>query len=424
MIQGTSAMDRPVEHRRALSRKLLLWGLPVGLVLIAGVASFPTVSRWMAAERSVEVSRLRFGSIVRGDLERDISVQGRIVAAFHPTASSPSAGIVSLEVRAGEVVDAGQVMARVSSPDVESRLEQERSTFSALESALGRQRITVKQTLLANRQTIDLAAVRLESARRAMDRAQRSRDEGILNAVEYEEARDELTLAELEVQHAEQDAELERETLEFELRRQELELERQALIVEEVERQVDELTVRAPVAGLVSRVHVEDHDAVTTGQRLTTVVDLSAFEIEIAAPESYADEVGPGTPAVVNYDGREWAAEVKSIAPEVEASQVKGVVVFTGEAPQGLKQNQRVSTRLVLESKVDVLKVQRGPFLEAGGGRQAFVVDGDLAVLRPIRTGAVSVDEVEIVSGLVEGDRIIISDTGRLEGAQRLYLKQ
>ena len=73
---------------------------------------------------------------------------------------------------------------------------------------------------------------------------------------------------------------------------------------------------------------------------------------------------------------------------------------------------------------VDVLKVARGPFLEGGGGRKAYVVEANVATQRPIRVGAASVSEVEIVSGLAEGDRIIISDTTRFEDARRVYLRQ
>jgi HlyD family secretion protein len=71
-----------------------------------------------------------------------------------------------------------------------------------------------------------------------------------------------------------------------------------------------------------------------------------------------------------------------------------------------------------------VLKVPRGPFLEAGGGSEVYLVQESMAVLHPIRVGSVSVGEVEIVSGLDEGDRIIISDTTRFEKATRVFLRQ
>ena len=424
MIQGTRGTDRPVaQHSR--TRRALRWALPVVIVLGVSLPVLPSLRRWLAAERSVEFERLRTGRVVRGDLERDVSVQGRVVAASHPTAFSPAAGVVSFSVRSGEVVEKGQVLAHVASPEIENRLEQEGSTLEALKIELERERIRVKQALLANEQQKDLAQLELEAAGRGMARAERSRADGILNLIEYEKAQDELKRAGLELAHARQDADLERETLEFELRTRELQLERQRLVVAEARRKVEELTIRALVAGRVAGLDVEQRDAVVVGQPLVTVVDLSEFEVEVAIPEAYADEAAPGTPAVVAHDGREFMAELKSVSPQVEGSQVQGVVRFVGaEMPAGLRQSQRLPTRLILDSRLDVLKVPRGPFLEAGGGRLAFVVDHDLAVARKIRVGAASVGEVQVLEGLEEGEEIIISDTARFENAERVFLRR
>jgi HlyD family secretion protein len=423
MIEDTSAVDRPVAASRSVTRRVLLTAA-AALVLLVAVVVVPSVSRWLTADRSVSLARVRLGTVVRGDLERDVSVQGRVIAAFHPTTSSPANGIVALEVRAGELVEQGQVLAVVASPELNSRLAQERSTLLSLESDLARQRIQERQTNLTNRQAVDLAAVELQAAQRAMRRAELTKAEGILNEVEYERVQDDLRRAELTLAHARETAALEQDTLAFETRNSELVASRQRLVVAELQRQVDELSIRAPVAGHVSRLDVEDHQAVTTGQPLVAVVDLSAFEVEILIPETYAREIGLGSPAIVRHAGREFAGTVRSISPEVEGSQVRGLVAFSEATPEGLRQNQRLSTRIILESRTGVLKAPRGPFLESGGGHQAYVVDGDTAVLTPIRVGAASVEEIEIRSGLDEGDRIIVSETARFEGAERIYLRE
>jgi len=422
VIPDTSAMDRPAEGRRFLSRRTLAIAIPALLLLLGGAIVFPSLSRWLGSERSADLARLRLGEVARGDLERDLAVEGRIVAAFHPTLFSPAQGIVQLAVKAGETVSRGQALARVESPDLESRRKQEQSSLLSLESDLARQRILAREDDLENRQRIDLLGVKVEAARRALDRARRIREEGILNDVDYEKAEDDLRLATLELDHARGKAQLAAETLEAETRNRELQVERQKLVLQDVARQIDDLTIRAPFDGLLSRLDVQDRDAVTPGRALVTVVDLSAFEIEINVPETYADEIDPGTPAVVRYAGGDYQGEVRSLSPEVQGSQVKGTVAFSGVAPQGLKQNQRVPVRLVLESKTGVLKVARGPFLESGGGRQAYVVDGDRATLRTIQVGALSVAEVEVLSGLEVGEQIIISDTTRFEGATTIYL--
>ena len=112
------------------------------------------------------------------------------------------------------------------------------------------------------------------------------------------------------------------------------------------------------------------------------------------------------------------------MAPEVQQSEVRGIVAFAEGEPAGLRQSQRLSTRVTPESRKDVLKVARGPFVETGGGREAWIVRGDIAERSSIQVGATSVTEVEIVSGLTEGDEIVVSDTSAFADARRVWLRR
>jgi len=114
MIRDASSMDRPVDKGRGLSRKGRIWlAAAVALFLLLALL-YPSIRRWAQSETSISISRVRLGTVSRGDLVRDVSVEGRIVAAFHPTLFSPAPGIVRLVVKTGEVVIAGQELAVVS----------------------------------------------------------------------------------------------------------------------------------------------------------------------------------------------------------------------------------------------------------------------------------------------------------------------
>lgn len=423
MIRDTSTMDHPVEAAPRLRRRWLIAAAAAALVLI-GATTLPGILRWASSERAVDASALRFGTVTRGDLVREVAVDGSVVAAFRPTLTAPARGVARVAVQAGQTVARGQVLVRVESPEVNSRLAQERSALLSAQSDLQRQRIQARQDKLQRQQNVALLGVQLEAAKRAMDRAERTKQMGILNEVDYEKAQDEVKLAEMRFASAKQEAGLAGETLAFEVTNRESQVEQQRLVVTDLERQVDALAVKAPFAGLVSRVAVADGDSVTEAQPLVGVVDLSSLELEVWVPESYAPDIKPGTPAVITIDARQFQGEVTSLSPEVQGSRVRGVVGFRGTTPEGLKQNQRVSATLVLETRRDVLKVQRGPFLEALGERGAYVVDDDTAELRPIEVGSVSVGEVEIASGLKEGDQIVLSDPTPFQGAKKVSLQR
>ena len=415
-------MDRPV-NQQPLTRRLRVI-VPVAIALIiAGVALMPSIARWFRSETSIDASRIRVAEVVRGDLVREISVEGRIVAAFHPTSFSPARGIVTIDVKAGQVVDEGDILAHIASPELRSLVAQEETTLNSLQSTNERLRLEARQSRMDNEQQVDLGRVELAAAKRSRERAEKLHKLGLVNEIDLESARDTVVIVSLKLEQAEKRVELGSEILGFELDNAHQQLDRQRLLVDELERRVEALTIRAPVAGLVSRLHVEDRQAVSTNDPLITVVDLSAYEVEIAIAESYSNEINPGTEAVVVKDGIEYPAQVLSISPEVEGSRVKSRVIFTGATPDGLKQNQRVTARLILETRPDVLKVQRGPFLGDGAGRMAYVINGGMAVKRPIKTGSTSISEVEIISGLEENERIIISDIARFENAENVLLR-
>jgi HlyD family secretion protein len=417
-------MDKVIEQPRGFTRRRTIMIAAAAALLLVAAVAVPAVRRWAQTDRSVAASRLRFADVVRGDLERDVAAQGRIVAALHPTLFSPAQGIVVLAVKAGTTVKKGQDLARVESPELLSRFNQERASLQSLQGELGSQEIAARQAALRSRQNVEVLTLRRNAARRARQRAEQLFKEGLLNSVDYERTQDELQTAELELKNAGETAQMEKETLEFELRNRRLAVERQASVARELQRQVDLLRVAAPFDGMVATVNVQDHDAVAPNQALLTVVDLSAFEVEFDVPENYATLLVPGTRAEILYEGKTYPGKVTVVSPEVRDSQVRGTVAFDGDTPPGLRQSQRVSVRMLLEKKDGVLKTARGPFLESGGGRYAYVVEGDgIARKREIAVGAVSVSEVEIVRGLREGERIVVSDTSVFEGAGRVLIR-
>ena len=90
--------------------------------------------------------------------------------------------------------------------------------------------------------------------------------------------------------------------------------------------------------------------------------------------------------------------------------------------PSGLRQNQRLNARILLDSRTDVLMVSRGQFMESGAGRVAYLVEDGMAHRRSIETGARSLNRVEILSGLEAGDTIVISSTELFRGADHAML--
>jgi len=422
MIHNSSSMDRPVAVTSGFTRGRMMGAAAVVLALLAGGLAFPSIRRWSRADRSVDATTIGTGTVTRGDLRRDVSVQGRVVAALHPTLVAQAAGIVSVRAKAGEVVKRGDVLAVIDSPELRSALEQARALSMAAQTDAERQKILGRQAETRVREQAAIAQTRLDAARRELVRAGTLHQEGLFSAGDYEKARDDVHVAELESEQATREISLSKESNDFDIRTRVLQAEREKTAAAELEKRADSLSVRAPFDGMIASVSVNDRDAVTTNQPLLNIVNLSSLELELEIPEEYATETKIGTAVAISFGADERAGQITAISPEVVNNELNARAVPDGGWPAGMKQNQRATVRVVFESKHGVLKVPRGAWLDSGGGHTVYVVDGRSATRRPVAVGAVGASEVEIVSGLREGERIITSDTSSLGDARTVIL--
>ena len=420
-ISDTSAQDIVLEPKSNTKRFALLAVLIAGLGSVAWFAA-PVISRWSEAQESVSAERLRFAEVSRGDFVRDISVQGRVVAAVSPTLYATQSGTITFEVESGDSVHADQTLAVIDSPELQNQLLQEQARLSSLNVELQRQGITSRQQELQSQKSEDGAAIALRAAQREMSRAEQAYGQGAMTAVDYEKAQDDLQTAELLHKHALLDTALDSERLAFELQTQQLNVEQQQLLVANLTRQVDELAINSPVNGIVGNLTVEQKTNVAKNQAVLSVVDLSVFEVELQISESYADDLAIGMQAEIRAGSDTFDATLVAVSPEIINNQVTGRVRFNQQAPAGLRQNQRLTTRILLEEKFDVIMVQRGQFFDSGNGRIAYVVEDGMARRRPIASGATSLSSIEILEGLAPGETIVISSTDLFNSADAVLI--
>ena len=421
-IKDTSEQDIQIKQITAPKKR---WtAITIATIIVVGIVwqVAPAASRWSKAEQSIALDRVRLATITQGDFIRDISVLGRVVAAVSPTVYSPADGTITLMIDAGNEVKQGQILAKLESPELNSRLFQQQTTLESLQSSFDRQKIQAKKQRLIDQKAVDLANVKLVTANREKRRSDLGYEKNAISQIDYEKAQDELEQANLQHKHAVQDAALNIESLDFDSQSLQLDIRRQSLLVNELQRQVDGLNIASPVNGIVGNLSTNNKTFLSKNQAILTIVDLSQFEVEIEIPESYADDLAIGMDVNIQFEQQPFRARLVTISPEILNNQVTGRVRFINEIPKKLRQNQRLNTQIILEYKANVLQVQRGQFLESSGGRFAYKVANGLAQKTAITTGARSLSHVEILQGLTLGDQIIISGTDTFNAAEQVLL--
>jgi HlyD family secretion protein len=421
MLRDTSGQDRVIEpknlfkrHRFALAAGAIAAALLITLIVV--------LMRYSGAGVSVDRSRVSIAAVERGNFVRDIAADGQVVAAVSPTLYANALGTVTLKVHAGDTVAKGQVLAVVDSPDLTAKLSQETATLASLRLDWERATLDAEHKLLQLRDAYNQAEVDQKTAQRERDRSRKAYELGSYSELQALRAEDALEKAQFAFQQAKSTYDSQPKQNRFDIDSKKALLDRQQFMVSDLQRQVDGLNVKSPVDGQVGQVQVADRASVAKDAPLLTVVDLSALEVEIKVTESLARDLRPGMSADLEGGGHHWQGLVSGVSPEVVAGQVTARLRFGTEKPAGLRQSQRLSVRIFLDRRDNVLMVDRGSFVDQEGGGFAYVVHGNIAQRTPVTLGAASIAKVEILEGLSMGDQIVISGTDAFNGAQRVIL--
>jgi HlyD family secretion protein len=189
---------------------------------------------------------------------------------------------------------------------------------------------------------------------------------------------------------------------------------------------LDNLTVRAPAAGLLTALDLTVGENRNRGERLGQITPDTGNKLTARIDEYYLGRLHTGQSATVEIDGASWALSVTRVVPQVKDGSFTVDLAFRGPPPPGLLPGQSLQGRIALGRDEPALTLASGAFLERSGGDYAFVVapEGGSAQRRRIRLGRRNAEQVEVLEGLSAGDRVIVSDYEGLERIDRLELTQ
>ena len=185
------------------------------------------------------------------------------------------------------------------------------------------------------------------------------------------------------------------------------------------------LVVRAPVAGQLSFLAVTLGQQVGAGTKVGEIKIMKQFKIKASLNEFYIDRIANGQPASVRYQEKTYPMRISQVVPEVKEKKFDCSLVFTGEMPENIRIGKSYRVQIALGSKERTLVIPRGDFLAATGGLWIYKLDADgsRAVKTEIETGRQNPQQIEILSGLKAGDRVIIGDYDKLNGENEVYVK-
>jgi HlyD family secretion protein len=412
-------MDRELEpkmRRRVVVRRVA--AAAGGVALTAAVLIL--LPGWLRP--AVARARIRTARVERGPVEAVIAATGTVMPASEQVVSSPlEARVMKIRRRLGAVVAPGDEIVQLdtSSFELERRrladqMEQKSNLQEQLRLALDKSLIDLAGALETKRLDADLLEARAEQNRRLGQ-------DGLVSAATLRVAEVEAHKAQIEVRQLAAAAAAARKLTVAQLAALTLDLSVLAKDRAEVERQIALATTRAGRAGVLTWVVAEEGATVHKGDVLARIADVDSFRVEATVSDVHSARLRPGLPVHVLLDDEELAGRLASIHPLIEDGAVKFTVDLVDPRSQSnmgsgaaifkkLRANLRVDVLVVTARRPDVLRLRKGPFAEAAGIEDVFVVEGGDAVRRRVRLGLAGYEYCEVEAGLQAGDEVIVSD--------------
>jgi len=401
-------MDRKVQKKTPVAKKV---GYVAAALLVVAFGWWFVDTLLQGRSLTVNSQRITVSPVTVGAYEDFIPLRGRLVPRSTVYLDAIEGGRVEeILVEDGAIVEAGDPIAVLSNTNLqlevlgrEAAVTEQLNNMRTIELQLEQNRLAHKRNLIE----IDYQIKRLT---RAVARQRDLASKDLASRSTIEELEDELT-------YFENRRDITLESQETDVRMQEQQLRQLKEAGEQLQaglgfarKNIDDLSVRAPLPGKLSGFDIEVGQSIGRGERLGQIDDPNGYKLNVRIDEFYIDRVDLQQFAVAEHNGRDIELNISKIYPQITDGQFEVDMILVDE-PDGLRRGQTKQVRLTLGDNTDAILIPNGAFYQETGGNWIFVVsaDGSEAIKRPVRMGRRNDEFIEVLDGLEPGERVITS---------------
>jgi HlyD family secretion protein len=417
-------MDRKIEKKTWTPKRI---GMIVGAVAFLAIIAWGISTTTGGRKLNVDQERLTISEVTFEPFQEMIPGTGNIEPRTTHFLDAVEGGrIEEIFVLEGEEVAEGQPILRLSNPTLQLSLLQTETQRIEQRNRLEDTRFQVDQANLRTQQDIANMDYNIRRLQRDHERNEALYERQLISQAEYERTRDEY-----EYWNRRRDLTL--RAYRTDSLRQRIQIDQMEGAVQRMDenfaiinQRLDNLTLRAPVAGQLSQLNAELGELKNSGFRFGQIDVLDGFKVRAGIDEFHINRVQRGQRAITNpIAGQEYEMMVRRVYPEVANSRFEIDLDFLDEVPPTIRRGQTIRFRIEMSDPADAVVVPQGGFFQTTGGNWIYVVDesGDFAEKRAIRLGRKNLDVYEVTEGLQPGERVVTSSYDTFNEADRLVFR-
>lgn len=414
-------MDREISkevQRKEQRKQFIRIGTAVGgfIVLIVVVISM--------LQTSLKRKDLNISTVDKGVIEVSVSASGKVIPAFEEIINSPiNSRIVEVYKRGGDSVDVGTPILKLDLQSAETKYNKQLDEEQMKSLQLEQQRVTNHNKL--SEMEMNLKVSRMELDRKAVElRNERYLDSlgaGTTDKVRQVEL--DYNVSILKLKEDEQKYKNEQALAEADLKVKELELNIFRKSLAETRRTLEDAQIRSPRKAILTYVNNEIGSQIGQGAKVAIVSDLSHFKIEGEIADTYGDRIAAGSKAVIKIGSEKLDGTVSDVTPLSKNGVISFTVQLEEDNHKRLRSGLKTDVYVMNAVKDDVLRIANSSYYVGKGEYELFVVNGNQLLKRKVQLGDSNFEYVEVVSGLQEGDQVIVSDMNAYKDKNKLKIE-
>ena len=414
-------MDREISkevQRKEQRKQFIRIGTAVGgfIVLIVVVISM--------LQTSLKRKDLNISTVDKGVIEVSVSASGKVIPAFEEIINSPiNSRIVEVYKRGGDSVDVGTPILKLDLQSAETEYNKQLDEEQMKSLQLEQQRVTNHNKL--SEMEMNLKVSRMELDRKAVElRNERYLDSlgaGTTDKVRQVELDYNVNI--LKLKEDEQKYKNEQALTEADLKVKELELNIFRKSLAETRRTLEDAQIRSPRKAILTYVNNEIGSQIGQGAKVAIVSDLSHFKIEGEIADTYGDRIAAGSKAVIKIGSEKLDGTISDVTPLSKNGVISFTVQLEEDNHKRLRSGLKTDVYVMNAVKDDVLRIANSSYYVGKGEYELFVVNGNQLLKRKVQLGDSNFEYVEVVSGLQEGEQVIVSDMNAYKDKNKLKIE-
>jgi len=414
---------RPEFKLQKRRRTIMFAAAAVVVVVLLSIG----VSRLKPAAPTVERGTVWTDTVKRGPMLRQVRGLGSLVPTQEAVRQIPAeteATVVRIRMLPGSQVRADTVLIEMSNPQVEQAAIDAGLQLKSAEAEYRSQRVKLESDLMNQKAGAATVGADYAQAQRQADTDKALYDLGVISGLTYKASKgkaDELTTRhdlESERLKANQNA------IESQMAQAQAKVDQMRTLAQLKQKQLDALRVRAGIDGVLVDLPLQVGQHVLPGAMLAKIVQPNHLMATLKVAETQARDVQIGEPASIDTHNGIIAGTVMRVDPAVQNGTVTVDVNLAGDLPKGARPDLSVDGTIDLERLDNVLYVGRPALGQENSTISLFKLrtDGQEAVRVPVKVGRASVNSIQVIEGLHEGDAVILSDMSRWDNTDRIRL--